>query len=890
VWPATVDQFSAGAGKSVAWRQIDLGMLDPAEAHEAICKAALLGSRVLSPLDIASISANLGDDPYTIGLWGELLAADSTASPLELAKNVQERFLSEGLARASTTIGLPAYKIDAALKLFAAEMLQRRELQPVNGAIEEWFADMPDVRSALVAVLHQGYMMRPHIDGRIQFRHDRLRDELLCRGLRVALNRNPELLREPFYAKYLGRAASEGILKDEEIKSLRAVNPVALCESFGWRPSLGQRQQSLIDAALTWVREDVVAEKALPAVIWQASAALFRSNVPPVLDITSNMPRNYYVLLARLKQGDAVSGAMLCGRSKGVFFPGVRAPQFENTVAHAVTMHRDKLLRDIAAALADDEKLRSDGNGLLLMVGYLASPKLLISIVSAWRRTPNPSHSLPFAVWATLRCAGGNGYANLEELLEFWKALSQEKDEHGMSPFWNVGSWLRHSFRWLESPESIRWLLRAAEENPVLKRVLSMLINEIDAPDSVEFAARYAGSVRKSLSPKTVLPMWLETRHWDPRDSSGRRLSSESQERLRMLWQSSATDEDVRDVAFRTWSVGCDRSDLDALRAIKSTDTLFQHSVWTRADLGDAEVVESLASLLREKPSFWWVAHKVWDARIRAVAEEILDELARTLSNDCAEYGDYRLEDIVEALVRLPSSEAEGLLEKFWSRLGNTRSFILGALRIGTPSVRVLAAQSIAACSPEVNLFEHASLRIVTHRLGEVIDYAAEARVLESLEPYIKRLWNDEFDALIRDFCRGKHREWCRRALFERMSHQLRSLYFPSDDDLVAAFESLLHRDVATDPNFKHPQARFWWEDLERRDVEPARVWAAIGRSNDTTASGINAEVVCELVGEFGSRNELALLEELTERAGHFPGVERASANAAFAVRIRVLE
>jgi hypothetical protein len=187
-------------------------------------------------------------------------------------------------------------------------------------------------------------------------------------------------------------------------------------------------------------------------------------------------------------------------------------------------------------------------------------------------------------------------------------------------------------------------------------------------------------------------------------------------------------------------------------------------------------------------------------------------------------------------------------------------------------------------------LFEHISLRIVTHRLGEVIDYAAEALALESLEAYVNRLWDDEFDAVVRDFCRGKHRAWCRRALFDRMSHRQRSFYFPSDDDLVAAFESMLHRDVATNPKFKNAHARFWWEDLERREVEPARIWSAIRRSPNATASGINAEVVCELVGEFGSRNELALLEELTEKAGHFDGVGRASANAAFAVRTRVLE
>jgi hypothetical protein len=251
--------------------------------------------------------------------------------------------------------------------------------------------------------------MRLAIDGRIQFRHDRLRDELLCRGLRLALDMNPELLREPFYAKYLGRAASEGILSDEEATSLRAANAVALCESFGWRSATKpRREQLLTDATLTWVQKDVVAETALPAVIWQASAALFRSNAPRVLDITSKMPRNYYVLLARLKQGDAVSGAMFCGRSKGVFYPGVRAPQFENTVAHALTMHRDKLVRDTTNALASDDKLRSDANGLLLMAGYIGAPTLLRSIVSAWRRTPDPSHSLPFAVWAALRCAGAD--------------------------------------------------------------------------------------------------------------------------------------------------------------------------------------------------------------------------------------------------------------------------------------------------------------------------------------------------------------------------------------------------------------------------------------------------------------------------------------------------
>jgi hypothetical protein len=146
VWPVTADQFSARADKGVAWRHIHLGVMDPAEAHAAIRKAASVAARALSPLDVESVSAHLGHDPYTIGLWAELLAADSTASPFELANNVQEKFFCEALARASAASALPAYTIDAALKSLGAEMLQGRELQPTNGTIEGWFVDTPDVK------------------------------------------------------------------------------------------------------------------------------------------------------------------------------------------------------------------------------------------------------------------------------------------------------------------------------------------------------------------------------------------------------------------------------------------------------------------------------------------------------------------------------------------------------------------------------------------------------------------------------------------------------------------------------------------------------------------------------------------------------------------------
>jgi hypothetical protein len=181
-------------------------------------------------------------------------------------------------------------------------------------------------------------------------------------------------------------------------------------------------------------------------------------------------------------------------------------------------------------------------------------------------------------------------------------------------------------------------------------------------------------------------------------------------------------------------------------------------------------------------------------------------------------------------------------------------------------------------------------MRIITHRLGEAHDPVGEARALESLEPYIDRIWQEAFDGLVRDFCRGKHRAWCRKVLFDRMSAQQRSVYFPTDDDLVAELNSVLSRDVAKDPRFNSAHARFWLEDLERREVLPQRVWAAVRGSIEATASHDSAEFICELVGQAGSRKELQLLDELMQKGGHFSGIPRAIDNAAFAVCVRVLD
>jgi hypothetical protein len=209
LWQTTADQFSARADASTAWRQINVGLLSAKEGRSAIHKAASLAERSLSALDVDAIAAQLGDDIYTIGLWAELLRTDGSAPRADLSKNVQERFLSEALARASAAASCPAHVLDTALRQFGSQMLERRNLQPMNADIAEWFAHKPDVSTALNALLQHGYLMRLDNDGRILFRHDRLRDELLCRGMRLALNNSPELLREPFYARYLGRAAAE---------------------------------------------------------------------------------------------------------------------------------------------------------------------------------------------------------------------------------------------------------------------------------------------------------------------------------------------------------------------------------------------------------------------------------------------------------------------------------------------------------------------------------------------------------------------------------------------------------------------------------------------------------------------------------------------------------
>jgi hypothetical protein len=114
-------------------------------------------------------------------------------------------------------------------------------------------------------------------------------------------------------------------------------------------------------------------------------------------------------------------------------------------------------------------------------------------------------------------------------------------------------------------------------------------------------------------------------------------------------------------------------------------------------------------------------------------------------------------------------------------------------------------------------------------------------------------------------------------------------MHFPTDEDLVAELNALLQCDVPKDPHFIQFHTRHWWEDLERREVAPERVWLAVRRSSETTVSAVGAEFVCELAAQFGLREELRLLHEVKQKACHFPGIARATENAAVALCLRVL-
>ena len=773
--------------KDNAWlRTIQIGKMTEGEGIAATSAVlASAGIRPPTPV-IADVAERLGSDPFLIGLFGVMLTDGSEVNLQKLAEDVIGQFISLQFQGASSEAGsLVVSDYRASVADLALQMLRQHELRPTWQHILRWDNTGPDALQALRELVRQRQLCSLDESERLVFRHDRIREAFLTHAMANAMSADawePGLVEEPFYAEIVGRALVQRPLRQEALERIVTVTPLALAEAIRvLAPERSIYRTQLITTFKQWA-ETNMAEQSMPdAVRFAIYESMIVTSSSSILDITANLQTNFSGMLARFRNGCAKSGAEYC--SYHDFMPSIHDRKFEDVLMKAKEQHVNQLVEGVKRLLVSPDVEDGLRGGAICIAGYLEAKELEDCLPAAWLLIENKPKFLAATIWATCRCFDTSGGPFLDQLLTFWDALPDEKSEAGWSDKEHIATELKFAFARGVAPAVVDYFDGERGQFYSLKWLLPVLFSETDSPRALTFTVHQAAAIQDDVDVKGGVSPWLLTfaDHWNPSRPHGHPLSPESRQRLRELWQDTASGKNVQWIAFCLWLTDLQPEELATIQAVPATSVNSTAAIMARAKQSDFTVLPEIIPLVTEQTRWFDYAANVWGPELQAVTEARLASFADDIPKDYSGGLNDNHYALAKYVTRIPAGDAEGLLEGHWSHLGYSPMFVQAALFIGTPKCLALASLSINRCREAALLFRHVGIHWESTFGGR---RKPQLQHFSCLEPYLDWMTERELSSLAVSCHRAKLMEWGRRFLQPRMGENHRKRLLPTDDDI----------------------------------------------------------------------------------------------------------
>ncbi len=887
VWPHIWGQMEDNLTRLPWIHTIIIGPMTLAEATLAVRVATSHADVEISSAEASDLATKMGRDPVMIGLLSSLLTNAKQSDLNVLAEDVVENFVTSSLKDAASAPGASYLSSDyrKALSTTCLHMLRKREHQPSWEEIKRWLGENSNLK-AMRELIRRSMLCRLRDQEELVFRHDRILETLLVGSMVTILTdsmSDSEVLEEPYYAGIIGRALLISPQHREFLAEMRNRNPLSLVEAircFGIPTS--SNHKAIIGEVKQWM-ESGMAKGATPdSVINAVCWSLLETDSPAVLEVTERLRAYPLVLLARLRNGCAESGASYFG-TRGDFAPGINDGLRDRILDHAKMKHREQLLRELKMLLISSTVTDRNRKGSLALAGFLGLTDLQDEIAACWRLSTDRIGTLPEAIWAATQCSGANPSDILDPLMACWASLPDEENTRGISPKVQMAKYLRFALARGIRDDVIDYLVKQCDVHESLRWPITFMCDKIDTPNAIEFIVRSAARIEREIAGTERFSPWtaMIVDNWNNSRRGGRRLSQASWARLRALWENPQNDEFVKTEAFRLWLTNVEWTEIDILRVIPQTPPLFHRALWKRAQLGDQSVVRDILPLLSTETHWFSVAHYVWCNEIMNVAERHLESFKDNISKD---FMSDRLDIhymISRLLMMIPARDAEILLTKYWNHLGYSPLFIQTALYVGTPKCLELASSSIIQCPNDVPVFKHIDFHF-GFLDSERQKYLTVGH-LENLVPYLDRLGEHDLRELAEVCQRLGVPEWSQQHLSNLLSEKLRRDYHPSDDELLQDLNEFLAD--------RHGKWRvgYWLEEFDKRHDSRDRALDLVDRwlASHPTIEGLEIAATC--VQAIGTREDLLILEK-HKIAGPSDVISKIRASARFHVQRRTLE
>lgn len=878
IWPHILAALDGQVSKSLEAHSIAGTVFTSREAREAVQRRAATRGVSLSAMDADAFASALGHDPLLIALNETNERPDAHRVIGDFVDSAISRVVVQRAEYTTTD-----YR--RAVRALAREMLFRREIDPLWGAVTEWIGPRSESLAMLRHLVLDGQFMRlsgPAADQRLAFRHDRVRDQLFTWAAADIIresNCGAPVLSDPYFAEIIGRALAREPIELHIIDEMVECNPLALFHALRAVEAQNVQLRIAVVAAIDrWLDAPTSRATANQHLSWHALAALSEIESEEIRRLVERFDerRAWVGLRARFRNGDVTAGIALCYSLD----PGLASPWRDQQIEHARSRIGDDLIATLGKMLRErtlDAKVRV---GALRLAGHLADSRFAPAIEASWVDDPDRKDNLAEYLWASAQCCGNDPARLLAPVCDAWAALPDEVEEKGhSSPRNSVAAHaVRSGFRQSPPLEAIPYFIaRAGSEG--LRWPITYMLYGIDHPTVQLFIVReLAAMYRKVEGTRGFSPFaHTVTREWDRRQLGGRPMSQESRAALMPLWQDSVGDPHVRQAAFSVWSATEVDGDLPILRKVAASDALSDLALRQRILRGDQSVIAVLLEKISTQPDeYWWfLARHIWSPDMTSTLDE---EFTRRRDRMAPDWGSLVDHDWIlsELLMERTIDIAEPILLKHWDHLRFSPYYVQAALYFASPLLRRLAREAIDAAHEPKKMLEH-----IDHHFGfKVAGRKGVTRrdQLEAIVPYIHLL--EKLTILsFWEVCNDHGWFDLRRQHFDALITDGREAEYVHRQNTFAALDRM-----ASD---RHRWSDHWFDGFLKTGISHEAAIALLGEwlSNRKTIPVLR--VVAEALVHVGRRADLPVLS--TDVIDHASEAEAIIADTTFAIRRKTL-
>lgn len=853
VWPQVMSSLSEEARKQINNRAVVGAVFSADEGAQAVVRRFAVSDRSVTRLQAAEISNALGQDPLLIALHDPANAPDTSQT---IAHFVEARLQHLVTVKGEFTAG--EYRM--ALSELARSMLLHRQMEPSWLALLAWPA-LAGHTPALRHIVHQGDIVRLaglSAGEKVAFRHDRVREWLLALAAFDLVHGDTmpkDIAAEPYYAEVFGLALARKDVADSDILRIASHNPLALfCAVPHFREPATPTQTAIVAALENWLSKTSVNALEDRYLRWEAMRALAEAEGPNVRTLVARFDDNSWnALRARYRNGDVMGGIGLCLQIE----PGVRMAGHEAFLDHVKARFGANLIRTLGALLSDSQRNEMIHIGALRLAGHIGEPALADSIRACWRNHSNRHNHLDEYLWACAQCIDNDPASLLGPVCDGWAALPNAEEDNGLpSPRENLAAYnVRFAFHQKLPPAALRYFIERAAD-PELRWPITYMLHGLDQPDAVEFVVRELAATSKELEGTDSFSPFVMSANseWEYRQKNdGRAMSESSRKRLQDIWQDQSADQHLREQAFRMWASTHRTGDLEVLRAVLSTDVLADNVLWRRVRLGDREAIPAMiAKLSKDQRGYWWqLGRYVWSNELTNALDEAL-QLRRT-AHIAAELDEKKQAApdwiLSELIMRLPTSEADSLLNKHWDHLGTSGDYVIAALYVATPGLQSRVADVVKNASDPRELLKHLWIRFGHKRSGHPGLFRPEQ--IRAVVPYL-HLLSDMDIAHLWSVCNEHGWFELRRAYLDsKLPSNRDSVYLDASRAIKALDEHLAKKD---------PWINHWLDNFLKSGASLDDVMGIVGRWLDGKSDIGALQLASSAVLHIGERRHLELL------------------------------